>query len=374
VWDAPTDITARQETARNLYGQAAIIGYESHFGRMALLGFGLEGVDTSEHRVTLLDQLLRWLETPAGTFAAPGILEAEDAPAFNDATPGNTGTANIYRPGTDLDISTCAGCARTGNVGYTVDTIANSEWLEFPVNVTQSGTYLARFRYAAATTGSSVDTFLNGASATGSTTLDSTGSLTTFSTADSAPFNVSAGIQTIRFQFPTGGFNLDMIELIPGTGAPPSTPTATATSTSTPTATATSTSTPTATATNTPTPTATNTPTHTSTATNTPASTPTFTNTPASTPTFTNTPTRTNTPMATATRTNTPTVTSVAATTTPTRRPTRTNTPTSTATHTSTPTHTHSDDDECDDIHAKYSDLRPSRDFPPVMCQLPAQP
>ncbi len=134
-------------------------------------------------------------------------------------------------------------------------------------------------------------------------------------------------------------------------GAPPSTPTGTATATAapnTPTPTAIPDSpTPTATATLVDTATPTFTHTATETATNTPTASATFTPTPTATsthtPTFTRTPTitRTATRTQTATRTPTPTRTATASRTpTRTRRPTSTRTFTRTATQTRTPTRT----------------------------------
>jgi hypothetical protein len=42
--------------------QTAILGYESALGRKAVLGFGLEGIDTANHRKVVLERLFRWLE------------------------------------------------------------------------------------------------------------------------------------------------------------------------------------------------------------------------------------------------------------------------------------------------------------------------
>jgi len=85
---------------------AAILAYQSALGRMALLGFGLEGVDSAAHRSALLDRLLNWLatgETPTTTLSTRpwisatngwGPVEIDQANGEELANDGETLTLN----------------------------------------------------------------------------------------------------------------------------------------------------------------------------------------------------------------------------------------------------------------------------------------
>jgi len=215
-----------------------------------------------------------------------------------------------------VDIETTTDTGGGYNVGY----IKASEWTEYTVNVTTTGTYSLDLRLANDHGGGVLHVEVDGVNVSGSITVPDTNGWQTWQTVTIPNISLTAGQHILRLAFDTeatGGYvgNINYVTFTQ------SGPTATPTATNTPTRTPTVTNTPTVTHT----PTKTNTPTNTPLATNTPTvtHTPTRTNTPTNTPTVTHTPTRTNTP------THTPTVT---------RTPTRTPTPTATFTPTFTPT------------------------------------
>lgn len=129
----------------------------------------------------------------------PGRVEAE---AFNntgnnvgyrDTTAGNTGRA--YLQNTDVDIESAAGDPTGGayNVGWT----APGEWLTYSLYVPESGTYIIRPRVGNLSSGAMFEIVINNHSL-GDFPIPSTGSWTAFTTIESAPIILPAGIHQMR--------------------------------------------------------------------------------------------------------------------------------------------------------------------------------
>lgn len=141
----------------------------------------------------------------------PGRLELENfdnglaSESYSDTTPGNAGSA--YRT-TDVDIYALAGASN----GHYVGAIANNEWLEFSVNVTQPGTYTFSIRHAGTAADSSIALNFEGSAPFTTLTLPSSGGATTFTTTTYTPFNLPTGSGVLRASFPKGGVNIDWIE------------------------------------------------------------------------------------------------------------------------------------------------------------------
>jgi hypothetical protein len=82
-------------------GQAAGLAFAARSGRLVYLSFGIEGLQTESERTTVLDRLLRWLESgetpqvpPAAPFPATAVLDAfqrPDGAALGNDWTGNTG-------------------------------------------------------------------------------------------------------------------------------------------------------------------------------------------------------------------------------------------------------------------------------------------
>lgn len=156
--------------------------------------------------------------TVARATEVPGVVQAEDYDTFGagvsyyDTTPGNTG--GVYRAD-DVDIE-------SNGPDYHVGFIDGGEWLRF--TVTATNTFRARVRYRIASNRMSgpyawrlslnertVDV-QNG---------ENTGGWFTFINATTpVPFEIAAGVHTVRFDFIAGEFNLDEFEVLADTNAP----------------------------------------------------------------------------------------------------------------------------------------------------------
>ena len=142
-------------------------------------------------------------------------IEAEDFDwggegiSYHDNDPANSG--GQYRPDEAVDIKTCTD---TGG-GYAVTT-ASGEWLEYTILVREPGWYDLRLRYATPNPGSSVEVISYATYSTGPRNLPPTGSYNTWNTA-TIPVFLGFGRQKLRLTFPTGGFDLNWLELSPTT-------------------------------------------------------------------------------------------------------------------------------------------------------------
>jgi hypothetical protein len=144
--------------------------------------------------------------------AIPARIEAEkfdnglSGESYSDTTAGNAGGA--YRT-TDVDIYALAGASNGNYVG----SIANNEWIEFSVNVTQPGNYSLSLRHAGTATDSSLALSFDGAAPFATMSVPSTGGVTTFNTLTLTPLNLPIGQAVLRVAFPKGNVNIDWIEI-----------------------------------------------------------------------------------------------------------------------------------------------------------------
>lgn len=144
----------------------------------------------------------------------PATFEAENYDiggqgiSYNDTSTGNSGGA--YRVSDDVDIQTNNTIPRT-NVGW----MATGEWLEYSINVLDSGSYNFEFTYAAngsnARIGAgfpdeNINLFSNFA-------LDNPQGWTTYKTKTKYGTNLNAGNHILRIRIEGDGFNLDKIRI-----------------------------------------------------------------------------------------------------------------------------------------------------------------
>ena len=145
----------------------------------------------------------------AQALAIPGLIGAEQFDnggqglSWFDSTPGNAGGALRT---TDVDIFGSA------NSHFIADTVGG-EWLEYTVNVAQSGPFLARFEVAASTETAAVSVKVGNASS-GTVTVPNTGSQTTWTTV-AVPMQLEAGTQVLRLGIDAGGASVRSVRFDP---------------------------------------------------------------------------------------------------------------------------------------------------------------
>jgi len=152
-------------------------------------------------------------QTPySGVIQLPGTVQAENFDnggqnvAYYDTTTGNSGGA--YRT-TDVDIEATSD---TGG-GYNVGWIANGEWLEYTVNVAQSGTYNIEVRVASINSGRTFRIEFNGVDKTGTLTVPNTGGWQNWQTITKTGVSLSAGQQIMRIYSMGDGFNINWVRV-----------------------------------------------------------------------------------------------------------------------------------------------------------------
>ncbi|MEM7791893.1 MAG: ThuA domain-containing protein [Verrucomicrobiota bacterium] len=184
------------------------------------------------------EHLLRGIRYAVGQYtppliAIPGRVEAEDFDdggnadvgntdfriTYKDLTAGNTGLA--YRT-TDVDISEFA----TGE--YAVGWNLAGEWLEFTLDVTQSGNYTGVLRVASgqstnktlSISGVDPTDFESMIDLTGPITYNTGGAgWTSFIDVALPPIALTEGVHTLRLNFETAGQDIDYIEFVLAPGA-----------------------------------------------------------------------------------------------------------------------------------------------------------
>ena len=140
----------------------------------------------------------------------PGTLEVENFDlggqgyAYNDLSVGNAG--GQYRD-TDVDIEACS--EGGFNIGYTDD----GEWLEYTVAVAAEGRYDLGFRIATPNDNAALSVTQGGLDLTGRVALPSTGGYQDWQTATVTGVRLTAGVQVLRINVLTGGFNLNRVDV-----------------------------------------------------------------------------------------------------------------------------------------------------------------
>lgn len=157
---------------------------------------------------------------PRVTTGLSGILRIEaehfdtggQAVSYNDSDGVNQGGQLRTDEGVDIETTTDVGG------GYSVGWTSDGEWLEYTIFVTEPGFHNLRLRVASSAE-ASVRAILNGEDKTGEWLLSSTGGSQSWTTATRQVF-LEYGRQKLRIEIPTGGFNLNWIELSPVSSGP----------------------------------------------------------------------------------------------------------------------------------------------------------
>ncbi|HXW04960.1 MAG TPA: carbohydrate-binding protein [Vicinamibacterales bacterium] len=152
---------------------------------------------------------LNWIAFSASdgpVHATPGTIQAEDFRdgGYWDSTPGNSG--GLYRA-TDVDVQASSDSGGGFNVGW----IAAGEWLEYPISVATAGSYDLAVRVASPYAGKAFRVLVNGADATGSVAVPSTGGWQSWQTVTRSGIPLPAGRHRLTVVAITNGFNLNWL-------------------------------------------------------------------------------------------------------------------------------------------------------------------
>jgi hypothetical protein len=141
-------------------------------------------------------------------WAIPGTIQAENydagspGVAYYDASTGNSGGA--YRLD-DVDIEEC-------NVGgYDVNNIEAGEWLEYTVDVEETGVYTVEANVASESSGGSFHVEFDGTDVTGQVSFDATGDAGTYTNVDVNDI-IPAGRHTVRLAMDSDGWSINWIK------------------------------------------------------------------------------------------------------------------------------------------------------------------
>ena len=145
---------------------------------------------------------------PASRLEAERFDYGGEGIAYHDTTAGNA--FGIFRF-EDVDV----GVVQDGSGSYHVGAVASTEWVEYLVNITATGSYNLRLRYASANpTASTVHVDLDGAALTGSRSLSPTGGWQTWTLLPVPVTLSSTGQKVLRVTFDSGAINLDYLDLV----------------------------------------------------------------------------------------------------------------------------------------------------------------
>lgn len=142
--------------------------------------------------------------------AIPGNIELEDYDlggegiSYHDSDVINLG--NSYRSDESVDIE--PSMEGTFNIGW----IANEEWFEYTIHVSEDNNYIAYIKTAAVRDGQA-SLSIDGKNKLDHFTLPSTGGWQTWQTVPTKPFRLEAGDHILRITANSDGFNLDSLNI-----------------------------------------------------------------------------------------------------------------------------------------------------------------
>ncbi len=164
-----------------------------------MLIFVLSGVSSTGTASLANEPMLGHQPYRGVTSAIPGKIEAEDYDQGMESTAYHKLTHTIngggdYRSGSGVPIVPT-------NAGYAVTNTAPGEWLNYTVNVAQSGLYDLDANVASREGGGSFSLSFNGQDKTGALAVPATSSDNAYQTVEKKGIELSAGQQTMRLTF-----------------------------------------------------------------------------------------------------------------------------------------------------------------------------
>ena len=162
-------------------------------------------------------------QTPYGGTAhtIPGVIEFEEfdeggnGNAYYDEDVGtNVDPAPNFRTNEDVDIETCNDTGGGYNLGWTT----SGEWLEYTVQVAQSGSYNLEFRVANETGTKTISLAFDGTTVVNNLSIPATGGWQTWQTVTAENVNLTAGTHIMRLTIgATDYVNLNKLTFISNT-------------------------------------------------------------------------------------------------------------------------------------------------------------
>jgi len=164
------------------------------------------------------------VNVPQGPFGGtawpiPGKVEAEaydvggSGVAFNDSDAGNNG--GQYRTD-DVDIEACTDTGTGYDIGWT----AAGEWLEYTVNVANTGLYNFQSRVASPNSAKTFHIEMDGVNVTGTISVPTTNGWQTWQTVTVNNVSLTKGQHIMRVYFDTDGFNYNYVNVVAANQAP----------------------------------------------------------------------------------------------------------------------------------------------------------
>lgn len=150
----------------------------------------------------------------------PGSVEVENFnlgepnSAFYDTDIVNSG--GDYRLFDQVDIETCS----DENGGYNIGWTETGEWMNYFIEVEETGTYIIEPRVASENSSGAFRIEFDGENKTGTMAVPNTGGWQQWTTISSNPVSLNAGIYTIKVYIETGSFNLNRIDIYPPNAQP----------------------------------------------------------------------------------------------------------------------------------------------------------
>lgn len=148
----------------------------------------------------------------------PGMVEFEEYDlggnnsAYYDDSQGSEVSPIVnFRQNEDVDIEACT----DENGGYNIGYATKGEWLEYTVDVMNTGNYSFTFRYAVNGDNRTFHLEIDGKNITGAITLDNTKGWQTWADHTINGIELVEGVQVIRVVFDTDYMNLNYMNIIP---------------------------------------------------------------------------------------------------------------------------------------------------------------
>jgi endonuclease/exonuclease/phosphatase family metal-dependent hydrolase len=159
--------------------------------------------------------------TPYTTINLPGRIRADyfdnggQNVAYDDNSAGNLGDYTARATDVDLQVSTDG----APNVGW-MDT---GEWLQYTVNVSQTGSYNIIARVASPLTEGEYSVYVDGTRVITNQSVPKTGGWQNWANVTRGPIPLTAGQRRIKFAVVAGGFNLKYLDVAAATAPAPTT-------------------------------------------------------------------------------------------------------------------------------------------------------
>ncbi len=154
--------------------------------------------------------------TVPGSFNAVDFDKGGEGVAYHDNTPGNQG--GFYRTTEDVDI------INPSPGVYVVNNFETSEWLNYTINVTASGTYKIEAQVSSMFSTSQFHVSIDGVDKTGLITAPNTGLWTTFQWVGKDGISLTAGQHILRITADLQYFNFEAMRITASTPPPDTTP------------------------------------------------------------------------------------------------------------------------------------------------------